>query len=164
MNTQVQSSEPHNPQQFTYMMLSRLQSDCEYYLGFGNRHPNRLHQGSVDGQIAEMKRLWAQLVAKPEWLTMEQIEMYEYRMKLEIEHPVRIGGEFVTFDRDYTDDMNIYHVLYRVLYHNKHEAVFRMKDLDAGEFVATISFPKFEDGRAYYDKAVKSAMSRQKGH
>lgn len=27
---------------FRYMLLGRLQADCEYYLGFGNRNPNRL--------------------------------------------------------------------------------------------------------------------------
>ena len=32
-------SEPfrRNPYEFQYMMLSRLQSDCEYFLGYGNR-------------------------------------------------------------------------------------------------------------------------------
>lgn len=75
-----------------------------------------------------------------------------------MEHPTQICGETVTFDRDYTCEMNIYHVLYRVLNPTKYEVVFRMKDLDAEEFVTTISFPKYEDGLAYYEKAVWTAL------
>ena len=28
---------------FRYMLLSRMQSDCEYYLNYGNRNTNRVH-------------------------------------------------------------------------------------------------------------------------
>jgi hypothetical protein len=68
---------------FTYMMLGRLKSDNEYYLGYGNRSDKNLWAGNVDGQIAEMKKLWNQLPkdGKPEWLTMEDIEKYEIEMK-----------------------------------------------------------------------------------
>ena len=31
---------------FRYMLLGRLQADCEYYLGFGNKSPHRLWAGS----------------------------------------------------------------------------------------------------------------------
>ena len=67
--------------EFDYMMLSRLQSDCEYFLGNGKGSVKRLHQGSVEGQIAEMKKIWNALKEKPEWLTMEQINDYENQMK-----------------------------------------------------------------------------------
>lgn len=30
---------------FRYMLLSRMQSDCEYYLNYGNRNPKRLWAG-----------------------------------------------------------------------------------------------------------------------
>jgi len=65
-----------------YMMLSRLQMDCEYYLGFGNRVEKYLWGLNVPDHIAEMKKLWNSLPAdaKPEWLTMEQIETYEKDM------------------------------------------------------------------------------------
>jgi hypothetical protein len=68
---------------FDYMMLDRLRSDNEYYLGNGNRNPKNLWAGSVDGQIEEMKKLWNQLPKdkKPEWLSMEDIENYERKMK-----------------------------------------------------------------------------------
>ena len=31
---------------FRYMLLGRLQADCEYYLGFGNKSSRRLWAGS----------------------------------------------------------------------------------------------------------------------
>jgi hypothetical protein len=66
----------------TYMMLARLQSDCNYYLGFGNRHEKHLWAGNVADHINEMKKLWNSLPAdaKPEWITMQQIEIYEKDM------------------------------------------------------------------------------------
>ena len=36
---------------FRYMLLGRLQADCEYYLGFGNKSSRRLWAGSEKTQI-----------------------------------------------------------------------------------------------------------------
>lgn len=68
--------------EFEYQMLSKLQSDCEYYLGYGNRSPNILCNGSVEDHIARMKELWNGFPAtqKPEWLTWEQLLQYEKAM------------------------------------------------------------------------------------
>ena len=64
------------------MMLSRLQSDCEYYLGNGNRCKKHLWAGDEKKQIKEMKKLYNELPddQKPEWLTHEQILDYEKEM------------------------------------------------------------------------------------
>lgn len=62
------------------MMLGRLQSDCDYFLGFGNRAEKHLWAGNVVGQIKEMKKLYNELEIKPEWLTLEQINDYEKEM------------------------------------------------------------------------------------
>lgn len=72
-----------NPHEYTYMMLDRLRSDADYFLGAGNRNENHLWAGSVDSQISEMKKLWNSLPqdGKPEWLTMEEIQEYETKMK-----------------------------------------------------------------------------------
>lgn len=44
---------------FRYMLLSRLQSDCRYYLGYGNRSPRYLWAGDETEQIEFMtKTLW----------------------------------------------------------------------------------------------------------
>ncbi len=69
-----------NDQKFQYMMLSRLKSDCEYFLGYGNRSNNSLWAKNPKDHITEMKRLWDELEIKPEWLSMEQIEEYESEM------------------------------------------------------------------------------------
>lgn len=68
---------------FNYMMLSRLESDCKYFLGYGGRSERVLWAGSVEEQISEMKKLWNELEVKPEWLTMEQINDYEAKMLAE---------------------------------------------------------------------------------
>ena len=37
----------HRDSVFRYQLLGRLQSDCEYYLNYGNRHPKSLCYGLV---------------------------------------------------------------------------------------------------------------------
>lgn len=67
---------------FRYQLLDRLRSDCDYYLGYGNRYPKNLWAGSENEQIEFMKAIWNSFSdeAKPEWLTWEQIEEYEKEM------------------------------------------------------------------------------------
>ena len=36
---------------FRYMLLARMQSDCEYYLDYGGRDPKRLWAGDEERQI-----------------------------------------------------------------------------------------------------------------
>ena len=68
--------------EFEYRMLSKLQSDCEYYLGYGNRSLSILCNNSVQTHIDRMKELWNDFPAaqKPEWLTWEQLLQYEKAM------------------------------------------------------------------------------------
>lgn len=70
-----ESDDKHN-----YMMLSRLQSDCDYFLGNGSGSVRNLYYDTVEEHIAEMKRLWDGLPEKPEWLSYEEIENYEQEM------------------------------------------------------------------------------------
>ena len=74
-------SEPfrRSPYEFQYMMLSRLQSDCEYFLGYGNRSVTILSGNDPQHHMNRMKELWKELPAdgKPEWLTWEQLLNYE---------------------------------------------------------------------------------------
>lgn len=65
---------------FHYMFLNRLQSNCEYFLGYGNGSERVLPSGKIETHIAKMKEIWEKLPVKPEWLTYEQIEDYEKRM------------------------------------------------------------------------------------
>ena len=65
---------------FSYMMLDRLKSDCEYYLGYGGRNKKSLWAHDEQAQIDKMRELYDSLTIKPEWLTMEQIDEYAARM------------------------------------------------------------------------------------
>lgn len=67
---------------FEYSMLSRLKSDCDYFLGNGNGYEGHLWAHSVEAQIKEMRKRWNAFAEdeKPEWLTMEQIDEYERQM------------------------------------------------------------------------------------
>jgi hypothetical protein len=68
---------------FRYMMLGRLQSDCEYYLGFGGRNAEHaLWAHDEKSQISIMKDLHNSFGEndKPQWLTWEQILGYERQM------------------------------------------------------------------------------------
>jgi len=70
------SDNKHN-----YMLLGRMQMDCKYFLGNGNRCEKHLWAVDVESQIAEMKKLWNGFSVKPEWLSMEEILAYETKMK-----------------------------------------------------------------------------------
>lgn len=67
---------------FKYQLLSRLQMDCNYYLGYGNRSNNILWSGSEKDHIEDMRALYQsfQPEDRPEWLTAEQIEDYALKM------------------------------------------------------------------------------------
>lgn len=70
-----------NDPKFLYQMLSRLESDCKYFLGNGNGAEKHLWALTVDNQISAMKEIYNKLKEKPEWLSLEQINNYEKEMK-----------------------------------------------------------------------------------
>lgn len=65
-----------------YMLLDRMQQDCEYYLGCGNRHPKHLWALNEKDHITTMKALYNSFSddKKPEWITMHDIARYELKM------------------------------------------------------------------------------------
>lgn len=67
---------------YKYMLLSRMQSDCNYFLGNGGRNEKFLWSGSVKDHIDDMKSLYLSFYEedRPEWLTMAMI--YEYAEKM----------------------------------------------------------------------------------
>lgn len=69
--------------EYNYMLLDRLRSDCEYFLGYGNGSERHLWAGNIDEQIAKMKELYNSFTddQKPEWITMDDINNYEKEMK-----------------------------------------------------------------------------------
>ena len=64
-----------------YRQLSRLKSDCEYFLGAGGRAQKHLSEGGIEAQIAKMRELYNTVPEKPEWLTAEDIDRYEAQMQ-----------------------------------------------------------------------------------
>lgn len=68
---------------FKYQMLDRLMMDIRYFLGYGNRRPEVLWSGSVEAHIEDAKALYNSFKEseKPEWCTLELIEIYEREMK-----------------------------------------------------------------------------------
>jgi hypothetical protein len=86
--------------EFDYRLLSRLVSDCDYYLGNGNRSEKHLWAGNVDGQIKKMKELWNGFPknAKPEWLSMEDILDYEKKMKNQYANGGGLGKKYYVID------------------------------------------------------------------
>lgn len=79
----MSSIKESDDKKYNYMLLSRLKSDCDYFLGHGLRNEKYLWAGSVDRQIAKMRELYNSFAddEKPEWLTAEQIDEYERKMK-----------------------------------------------------------------------------------
>lgn len=72
---------------FRYQLHSRMKSDCEYYLGCGNRLRKYLWADDEEEQIALMKALWHSFSEKPEWITWDEILEYERRMCPNSEQP-----------------------------------------------------------------------------
>lgn len=65
---------------FKYQLLDRLRCDCEYFLGYGNRHEKHLWGGTVRMHIEFMYIIYYSLKVKPEWLTEKQIDEYLIKM------------------------------------------------------------------------------------
>lgn len=80
----VECAEPfvRHPRERDYRMLGRLKSDCEYFLKFGAGNENVLYYKNVEEHCNAMEKLWNSFEDndKPEWLTMEQIQEYRYKM------------------------------------------------------------------------------------
>ena len=76
------AGRPSQEKRFQYRMLDRLRSDCDYYLGYGNRNPGRLCADTPQEHIEAMKKLWLEFAddEKLEWLTWEKILEYENQM------------------------------------------------------------------------------------
>lgn len=79
----VKKEDKNDRKEFNYMLLDRLRDDCEYFLNYGNGYEPNLWAGDIDSQISEMKKLYNSFAddEKPEWITIEDINNYEKKMK-----------------------------------------------------------------------------------
>lgn len=68
---------------YNYMMLDRLKTDCDYFLGNGNGCLKDLYYKDIDRHIEEMKKIYNSFLEeeKPEWLSMEDIDNYKEKME-----------------------------------------------------------------------------------
>lgn len=77
---------PEQDFSFQYQLLSRLRTDCDYFLGAGQRNETYLWAGNIPAQIDKMRELYHAVPEKPEWLTEQDINLYEKQMTaLELE-------------------------------------------------------------------------------
>jgi hypothetical protein len=88
--------------EFNYMMLDRMRSDNDYFLGRDTAYEGHLYMGNVEEQISEMKKLWNNLPkdGKPEWLSMEDISDYETKMKSKLTTTLEKGGKVEYNEKD----------------------------------------------------------------
>lgn len=78
---QADAQSATNDHSYEYMLLDRLRSDCEYFLGAGETaENNHLWAGNPEAQIEKMQELYDMLPEKPEWLTQEDINQYAQQM------------------------------------------------------------------------------------
>lgn len=78
---QADAQSATNDHSYEYMLLDRLRSDCEYFLGTGETaENNHLCAGNPEAQIKKMQELYDMLPEKPEWLTQEDINQYAQQM------------------------------------------------------------------------------------
>lgn len=112
----INESLNENDNKFDYMMLDRLRTDCDYFLGNGDGCEKHLWAGNVEDQIAEMRKIYDKLPEKPEWLSIEEIDKYEKDMLAkrdskdeslneELKKPYRVitdgaGGKSLEFQYD----------------------------------------------------------------
>ena len=66
--------------EFKYMMMSRLQLDCEAYI-YGSRMGRDLYYCNAEEHIQAVRELWDSFTTKPDWLPLDKLEHYEKAFK-----------------------------------------------------------------------------------
>ena len=104
-NAQFEQEYCSKDAKFRYMLLSRMQSDCDYYLGNGQKYGNHLWAHNEEEQIKDMISLWNSFGAneKPEWLTYD--ELNDYAIALTGKSLEEFGFGNYVVDSQKVDDM-----------------------------------------------------------
>lgn len=81
---------------FKYQLLDRMISDCDYYLGWGKRNSNNLWALNENDHINYMKILYGSfdIEAKPQWITWDEILVYEQLMTTKIHIKISRYSEY----------------------------------------------------------------------
>ena len=64
-------------------LLNRLCTDCDYFIGYGDRHIKHLWAGNVSDHIEAMRIIYDSFAndKKPKWITLDQIKKYGEEME-----------------------------------------------------------------------------------
>ncbi|MDO8611003.1 MAG: LPD11 domain-containing protein, partial [bacterium] len=145
--TDRNGNDSYKDYKFTYMMLSRLKGDCDYFLGNDgkSRHLKHLYYENIDAQIEEMKRLYNILPTeeKPEWLSAEDIIEYEKKMKKEPE--VKIISKENKHDQ-YTDTIETYKEMLKEAKTKAEKEKYQDTIDTYTEMLTELKSEKFDDG------------------
>lgn len=144
----MSSIKESDDKKFRYSMLGRLESDCKYFLGNGQRNEKHLWAGNVEKQIAKMRELHNSFAddEKPEWLTMDQIDEYEKQMLSNEDN----GDEYRIENPTVIEDINDLHEaeeLNNKLYIDLDEIIKYASSYVAEKTGATADIQKETDGQ-----------------
>lgn len=92
------AKDKENTRKADYMMLDRLRTDCEYFLGNGNGFLGSLYYKDIDEHIKKMKKIYESFTAqeKPEWISLKDIDNYKEKMqeKLKEQNFIKYSKKF----------------------------------------------------------------------
>jgi len=71
---------------FCSLLLGRMKSDCDYYLGCGQRDASVLWVKDVKGHLLTMRQFYESLENKPDFLSEVVLKEYERKMLPEVGH------------------------------------------------------------------------------
>lgn len=120
--------------QLDYQLLNRLKSDCDYYLGYGNKNDKDLWAKNPYEQIKKMEELYDKLPVKPEWLTREEIQIYAEKMNVAKKQKEELTSDDLEVLSYYTEDMTLEEIAYE-----SYKKVWVMEHISPTEWTATIA-------------------------
>lgn len=129
--------------EFKYQLLSRMQTDCNYFLGAGNRAEKFLWAGNVPEQIAYMRAIYNSFPdnKKPEWISLADIDEYEKKM-LKLDESLDIDDELDHPDQEFDSAKTS-------INSNKLPAVYRMISFPAGSIGVDFGGGSFDNAVEY---------------
>lgn len=93
----IAKAAAENPWRHELMLLDRMRTDCEYFLGNGFGSKRHIWAGSVESQAAAMRSILGNIPEdeRPDWMDERTIAEYERAMLLAREIAKSFGGESV---------------------------------------------------------------------
>ena len=129
--------------EFKYQLLSRMQTDCNYFLGAGNRAEKFLWAGNVPEQIAYMRAIYNSFPdnKKPEWISLADIDEYEKKM-LKLDESLDIDDELEHPEQEFDSAKTS-------INSNKLPAVYKMISFPAGSIGVDFGGGSFDNAVEY---------------